>query len=135
MIVHENCHFLFDAMPQQRRAQLESAAQSLQAPGEPAWQVLGEALPTAIGQGVADRTFRPKEWSRNAPWYHRADVDGYAKALHGPANHAIATGLKFDEAFLRHAILIWAQHARNEGPKIIGIENAPSGSPPAPTHQ
>ena len=63
--------------------------------------LLGEALPTALGQGLADRTFRPKQWSRKYTWYHIESVDRFAKAIFPVVEEALETGRPFDERFLR----------------------------------
>ncbi len=105
VIVHENAHFLFERMPRARRDALAAVLARHGDAGRHAWDVLREALPTALGQGVADRHFRPIAWSRRQPWYHRDDVDRYAKAIYPLVRDALASGKKFDAAFLERA---WA---------------------------
>jgi hypothetical protein len=104
VIVHENVHFLWEAMPEERRRGLEAVARAQGPHGAEAWAVLREALPTALGQGVADRTFRPLDWSRRAPWYDTAEVDAYAKAIYPLVQQAIELGSYFDPEFVRLAV-------------------------------
>jgi len=104
VIVHENAHYLWTILPDERRQRLEKAAKDAGPPGERAWEALHEALPTALGQGVADREFRPDRWSSRAPWYHDADIDAYAKALFSLVARSLAEGKPFDEEFLRLAV-------------------------------
>lgn len=104
VIVHENSHFLFHRIEEPRRRRLEAAMGEAGTHGVSAWTVLLEALPTALGQGVADHQFRPGAWSIESPWYHIPEVDRYAKALYNLVNHSVASDLEFDEAFLREAL-------------------------------
>jgi hypothetical protein len=129
VIVHENTHFLFQAMPQARRAELAAAAKALHESGETAWTTLQEALPTAFGQGIADRIVRPAQWSRRNPWYHDPEVDAYAKSLHAAANHALAGDGRFDDVFLRRAVQAWLDRGKRRGPKMRGMEAAPRVEP------
>ncbi len=104
VIAHENTHFLFYRVPPERRDRLAAALRAHGPDGERAWTVLHEALPTAVGQGVADHEFRPTVWSYDAPWYHLEDVDAYAKAIYPWVNHALTKGGRFDETFLEGAL-------------------------------
>jgi hypothetical protein len=113
VIVHENSHFLFHRIDEARRRRLEAYAGEAGAHGLAAWTVLQEALPTALGQGVADHAFRPNAWSTGSPWYHLPEVDRYAKAIHKLVNHAVASGGKFDEAFLREAVRLYPTAEEN----------------------
>jgi len=108
VIVHENSHFLFANMNPERRQRVEAmmASSSSERTLE-AWETLHEALPTALGQGVADRIFRPRSWSKRQPWYHTRKVDAYAKALYPLVRKALESGEPFDEAFLEKAIEVY----------------------------
>ena len=107
VIVHESSHFLFHRIDEARRRRLEAYAGEAGAHGVAAWNVLLEALPTALGQGVADHEFRPNAWSTASPWYHLPGVDRYAKAIYKLVNHSLSSGLKLDEAFLREAVRLY----------------------------
>jgi hypothetical protein len=102
VIVHENAHFLFSRIPSKRQDKLEAAAREAGAAGAAAWATLHEALPTALGQGVADRAFR-KGWSIDGRWYHTAEVDRYAKALLPLLDRTLDAGGVLDEDFVRKA--------------------------------
>lgn len=104
VIVHENAHFLWESMPPERRAALERVAREAAPHGAEAWEVLHEALPTALGQGVADRAFRPRSWTPRASWYHTEAVDAYAKALYPLVQQALDLGSRIDAEFVRFAI-------------------------------
>jgi hypothetical protein len=107
VIVHENSHFLFHRIEEPRRRRLEAYAAEAGSHGISAWNVLREALPTALGQGMADLQFRPRAWSISSPWYHLEEVDRYAKSIYKLVNHSVASGKKLDEAFLREAIRLY----------------------------
>ncbi len=105
-IVHENAHFLFHRLPAERRAALEARAERLGPGGVEAWRLLLEALPTAIAQGVAGERFLRERWSIDGSWYHRTDVDAYAKALLPLVDRALTDGQPLDEAFLDRALAL-----------------------------
>jgi hypothetical protein len=107
VIVHENSHFLFINMNPERRRRIEAFVASSSERTREAWETLHEALPTAIGQGVADRIFRPRSWSKQQVWYHTRKVDAYAKALYPLVRKALDSGEPFDKAFLKQAIEVY----------------------------
>lgn len=104
VIVHENAHYLWTILPVERRRRLEEAAKEIGPSGERAWEAFHEALPTALGQGVADREFRPDRWSSRTPWYHDPAIDAYAKTLYTLVRRTLAEGKSLDEEFVRRAI-------------------------------
>ena len=105
VIVHENSHFLFSRIPRERQERLEAAARAAGPAGAAAWATLHEALPTAMGQGVADRAFR-RGFSTEARWYHTEDVDRYAKALLPLVDRTLAAGGVLDETFVTRAVAL-----------------------------
>lgn len=104
VIVHENAHYLWTLLPEERRHRLEKEAKEAGPLGARAWEALSEALPTALGQGVADRQFRSDRWSSRAPWYHDAGIDAYAKALYTLVQRSLEEGKSLDEEFVRRAV-------------------------------
>jgi hypothetical protein len=103
VVVHENAHFMFSRIPAARQERLEAAARAVSPTGADAWALLHEALPTALGQGVADRAFST-DWSTRGHWYHRPDVDRYAKALMPLVDRTLAEGGGLDEVFVTRAV-------------------------------
>lgn len=103
-IVHENAHLLFSRMSRERSESLERAAAESGASGREAWQLLREALPTAIGQGAAGQRFRPGRWSPRDRWYHIAAVDVYAKRIYPIITDALAGGRVLDEPLVRRLV-------------------------------
>jgi hypothetical protein len=103
VIVHENAHVMFNRVDDDRLQQMEAmAAHSKRT--KRAWHALREALPTALGQGVADREFQPRSWSASRPWYHTDEIDTYAKKLFPLVRYSLENGGRFDEEFLKSAL-------------------------------
>jgi hypothetical protein len=103
-IVHENSHFLFYGMDPERRGALRTLIAELGPEGADAWQVMLEALPTAIGQGVAGQAFRRATWSLDQRWYGREDVDRFAKAIFPLVRETLNNGGRLDRPFLEKAL-------------------------------
>lgn len=100
VIAHENSHFLFERIDEDRLRRLRSAAVSAAPDGERIWGLLREALPTALGQGIAESRIQPRRFSRTAPWYHVADVDRLAKRIFPIVDAALREGRPLDEAMI-----------------------------------
>jgi hypothetical protein len=107
-IVHENVHFLLSRIPARRIEALERAARNVKPWGADAWGLLQEALPTAIAQGVADRSFRPEDWSRRQPWYHTEAVDRYAKRIFPLVEEALRQNGSLDESLVKRLVGAYA---------------------------
>jgi hypothetical protein len=66
--------------------------------------LLHEAIPTALGQGVADRLFQPRLWSTEDDWYHTREVDEMAKKIYPMVSRALEEGWTLDERFLERIL-------------------------------
>lgn len=116
-IVHENAHYLWQRMSEDLRDRLLDVARKHPV-GMQAWELLREALPTAIAQGVAERTFQPRYWSMDVSWYHTEEVDSCAKRIYPVIQEALDTGAPFDEILMRK--VLWAiQGGRGRGQPTI----------------
>lgn len=104
VIVHENSHFLWTLVPPERQQRLAAAAASASGTGEETYRLFHEAIPTALGQGVADRAFRPTQWSPDEFWYHIDDVDRCAKRIYPLVSGALDTGRGIDEELVRRLV-------------------------------
>lgn len=100
VIVHENAHFMFARVSAERTRGFASLVLERGPVGLTAWETLREALPTALGQGVADSHFRPSAWSERGPWYHTADVDAYAKAIYPIVRASLERGGRLDASLV-----------------------------------
>jgi hypothetical protein len=101
VIAHENAHFLFNRIPDERRARLQAAARAAGPSGEAFWDLLHEALPTALGQGEASARFFPAEFSNSIAWYHLTNVDRLAKKIFPVVRAALAGERTLDESLVR----------------------------------
>jgi len=108
-IVHENSHFLFYSMDSDRRRALRTLTAELGPEGANAWRVMLEALPTAIGQGVAGQAFRRATWSLEQRWYGREDVDRFAKAIFPLVRETLNNGGRLDRPFLEKAFAAYEE--------------------------
>lgn len=115
VVFHELSHDLFARMPAERRALWASWFLSRGPGGAIAWEVLREALPTALGQGVAEATLARKLWDMKQPWYHIEIVDRYAKAIYPLVKRAIEEGRPFDEALAAEFVTIFESQRIGEG--------------------
>lgn len=104
VIAHENAHFLWSLVPQERQRRLAAYMGELDESAGRAWILFREAIPTALGQGVTDRSFRPGAWSMDDEWYHTRDVDQCAKRIYSTVRFALDSGTTLDEAFLLRAV-------------------------------
>lgn len=116
VIVHENGHLLMGRMPLERRQAFDARLAVWGPRAVRAANSLREALPTALGQGVADRAFRPREWSAEARWYHIEEIDRYAKRIYPVIEQALATKATFDETLLRRLIDLYPEDATPRSP-------------------
>ena len=104
VIVHENSHFLWNLVPEERKTRLSELAAGMDGPARREFPNLGEAVPTALGQGVTDRLFRPKSWSLDGPWYHVPEIDLCAKRIYPIVNYALEAEQRLDPDFLVRAL-------------------------------
>jgi hypothetical protein len=116
-IVHENAHFLFLRIEPDRRRSLEEFAASIEPGGAEAWSLLREALPTALGQGVAAERFLGRRWRRDDRWYHLDTVDDYAKRLFPVVRETLAKKGAFDREFVRRAVAAHAEPSTELSPR------------------
>jgi len=100
VIAHENAHFLFERIPQERRHRLEEAAIAAAPQGHEVWELLHEALPTALGQGVAQARTHPLHFTLDDPWYHIPAVDRLAKKIYPIVEQAMDEGRPLDESLV-----------------------------------
>lgn len=109
VIAHENAHLLFTRMTEEAQAEAKRPFDEAGERGARAWATLLEALPTALGQGVFDRAFRRGAWSKKDPWYHRPEVDAYAKAIYPIVAEAFHDGDRFDADLSRRLLAAWPE--------------------------
>jgi hypothetical protein len=106
-IIHENSHLLFYRMGEERIARYRELAATQGTLGDEAWTVLHEALPTAIGQGVAYERFQTERWSTNMRWYHIDTIDAYAKRIYPTVRAALKDRRELDDELLLELIRLY----------------------------
>jgi hypothetical protein len=104
VIVHESSHFLWNLVPESRKKQLADTAAASGDASKRAFRLFGEAIPTALGQGVADRMFRPWSWSESGPWYHTDEVNRCAKLIYPIVREALDSGKTLDDGLVSRAL-------------------------------
>ena len=112
-VVHENAHFLHHRVEPNHLEALWRHALARGRRGEQAWKLLREALPTAIGQGVAGKRFQ-RRWGKGLPWYHIQEIDDYAKAIYPIIRDALESGRRFDRALLDELLDALPQERRRQ---------------------
>lgn len=100
VIVHETSHFFWGLIPDDRQKHLLEVARKLDETPPKVVPLLGEAVPTALGQGIADKMFRPRGWSLGHPWYHIAEVDLLAKRIFPLVQVSLTSATTFDDRFV-----------------------------------
>jgi hypothetical protein len=113
VIVHELSHYLWSIVPPERQTRLAAYAANLDEASVRTFRLLGEAVPTALGQGVADRAFNPRTWTAEGAWYHQLEIDTCARRIYPLVSYALGAGMSYDEAFL---LKIFQQDRPRPGP-------------------
>jgi hypothetical protein len=106
VVAHETSHYLFELIPEDRIAALETRAAAAAAGGKGrrAWLLLHEALPTALGQGLAVARLTPGVFDWNSSWYHVPEIERYAKRLYPIVRREIDAGRTIEGPFFEEAI-------------------------------
>lgn len=82
VVFHEISHVLWSRLTADRQVELISRFYRQGQAGLSAWLLAREALPTALGQGLAQAILAPNGYSWADPWYHDPDVDLAAHLLY-----------------------------------------------------
>ncbi|HZE89253.1 MAG TPA: hypothetical protein VE404_06880 [Verrucomicrobiae bacterium] len=97
VIAHETSHYLWHQLDPGRNDALARRVFASGASPAMEWRLLREALPTALGQGLADARFSPATFRETGAWYHVADVDALAKAIFPAVRDAFRDGRRLEE--------------------------------------
>lgn len=92
--------------------------------GAMAYSLLREALPTALGQGLAQLRLAPSSYRPELPWYHLADIDRYAHALLPTVSRAFDEGLTFAEIPPEEVIGALDEIALSSTPPLLFLSEA-----------
>ena len=100
VVAHEESHYLFYQIPRDRLAALEARARASGQDGERVWDWLQEAIPTALGQGLAVARLQPEDFRPRAAWYHVTEIDTLAHLIYPLVRDAVDSGRILDEDFI-----------------------------------
>ncbi len=124
VIFHELVHDFLRRAPQSERAELAGQYVSQGYRGATAYSLLREALPTALGQGLAQLRLAPESYRPEHPWYHLESVDRYAHALLPPVSRAFDSGELFSEIPPRQLIAALDDTTLAETPALLFLSEA-----------
>jgi hypothetical protein len=129
VLFHEFAHYLFRSLPAADRARIAGSFLTEGAAGALAWLLLQEALPTALGQGVAQVRLAPVGFRAGDPWYHREPVDAYAHALFPVVQRALANRRTLTDTFPAGALTALAASPASRAPPVDHIGLAALAAP------
>jgi hypothetical protein len=101
VIAHETSHYLWHLVDPHSNDRLARQVIGAGSAGSVTWGLLREALPTAIGQGLADSRLSPETFNERSRWYHIDDVDLLAKEIYPIVRMAFERGKHLDGAIMR----------------------------------
>jgi hypothetical protein len=119
VVAHEESHYLFYQIPQERLDALEARARAAGPDGEKVWLMLHEALPTALGQGLAVARLQPEAFRMNAGWYHIPEVDALAHLVYPLTRDAVGSGRPIDGDFIEACVRVWEAREAHVGTKPV----------------
>ncbi len=109
VVIHELCHFFFQSAKDESHLALQKNFLDLGDPGAvPAFQLLNEAVATALGNGVIGEIFdTPAHFAsklkRPRSLYNAPEIDRAAKSIYPWAKEALDSGLKISsKEFVQH---------------------------------
>ncbi|MDH3284386.1 MAG: hypothetical protein OEQ13_06560 [Acidobacteriota bacterium] len=104
VVFHELSHNLARRVPADRQRALEREFYSRGAFGSMAWSLLHEGLPTALGQGVAQADLAPRGFRSDRSWYHRREIDAFARGIYDIVRRELALGRTVSERLPRRVV-------------------------------
>ncbi len=97
VIFHELVHDFQRRVPPGERAALAAEYLREGYRGAMSYALLREALPTTLGQGLAQLRLAPESYNPERPWYHVEAIDRFAHALLPLVSRAFDSGQRFAE--------------------------------------
>ena len=104
VVAHEESHYLFYQMAPDRRAALEARALAAGPSGARVWRLLQEAIPTALGQGLAVARLKPEEFRPAMSWYHIPEIDALAHVIYPMVREGVGSGRTIDGDFIESCV-------------------------------
>lgn len=120
VVAHETSHYLWHLVDAARNDHLARQTHAAGKGGSVTWNLLREALPTALGQGLAESRLAPRRFGERNPWYHIEEVDRFAKEIFPIVRAAFRDGKPLEGGVMEEI----ARRAESS-PVVLGT--APSG--------
>jgi len=124
VIFHELVHDFQRRVPPIERAELAGQYVREGYRGAMANSLLREALPTALGQGLAQLRLAPDAYRPELPWYHLESIDRYAHALLPLVSRAFDSGQRFAEIPPAQTIGALDDPTLSEAPALLFLGEA-----------
>ena len=124
VIFHELVHDFQRRVPPIERAVLAGRYVREGYRGAMANSLLREALPTALGQGLAQLRLAPDAYRPELPWYHLESIDRYAHALLPLVSRAFDSGQRFAEIPPAQVIGALDDATLSEAPALLFLGEA-----------
>jgi len=119
VIAHETSHYLWHLVDPERNDRLAERVHAAGRAGSVVWNLLREALPTALGQGLADARLSPGTFSESNTWYHIEEIDRLAKEIYPAVARAFREHRPLQEGIIDEIARI------GEGSRVV------RGAPPS----
>jgi hypothetical protein len=124
VIFHELVHDFQRRVPPVERAALAGRYMREGYRGATVNGLLREALPTALGQGLAQLRLAPDAYDPELPWYHLESIDRYAHALLPLVSRAFDSGQRFAEIPPSQVIGALDDVTLSEAPALLFLSEA-----------
>jgi hypothetical protein len=117
VVTHEESHYLFYQIPHDRLAALEARARAAGPDGAEVWRLLQEAIPTALGQGLAVARLQPEAFRPGATWYHVPEIDALAHLIYPRVRDAVDSGRTIDGDFIEGCVRAYEEREAGRNPE------------------
>lgn len=115
VVAHEETHYLFYQIPADRLAALAARAQAAGPDGARIWRLLHEAIPTALGQGLAVARLKRDGFRPDLGWYHVAEIDVLAHLIYPLVRDAMDSGRTIDGDFIDACVRAYDRWEETQG--------------------
>ncbi len=129
VVFHELVHDFERRVPPEERSALAARYLALGYRGAMAFSLLREALPTVLGQGLAQLRLAPAAYRSGLPWYHLPDIDRFAHLLLPTVSRAFDEGRTFAEIRPEEVIGALDETALSSTPPLLFLSEAAFAAP------
>lgn len=100
VVSHEMSHYLWHLVTPERNDSFARQVHAAGPHGPVTWNLLREALPTALGQGLAEEKLAPYLFREHSTWYHIETIDRLAKKIYPVVADAFREKKRIDDGVL-----------------------------------